>query len=91
MWQGPQIKFKCIFLNLGKLGFPNNITFKFCIDLSQKKKSSFFHPCFPIIAPSIFHLSAINIIVIHYIWPWHTCYSYLEYISIPEFLSLIHY
>lgn len=44
MWQMPQIEFKFMFFNLRKLGFPNNVTSKFCIAISQKEIMSFFDP-----------------------------------------------
>lgn len=46
-----------------------------------------FHLCFPIIASSIFHLSAIKHYSFSLHMALHTCYSYLEYISIPEYIS----
>lgn len=44
MRQVHQIQFKLMFFNLGKLGFTNNVTWKFCIDVSQKKSHPFFPP-----------------------------------------------
>lgn len=46
MRQVSQIQFQFMFLNLGKLEFPNNVIYKFCIVIPQKNHILFFSSLF---------------------------------------------